>query len=117
MRTLNRNKRKLHYASLIGTETIFDEWGNETGEEKPVYTDVKELNCNISPAVGTEEVNAFGSFTDYSRVIVTGVGCPLVEGCVVWFGVDANGPHNYIVVKKADSKNGFLYALQEVKVR
>ena len=117
MRTLNRNKRKLHYSSLIGTEPIFDEWGNETGEEKSVYSEIKELNCNISPAVGTETVNAFGSFSDYSRVVVTEANCPLAEGCIVWYGVDFYGPHNYIVVKKADSINGCLYALQEVKVR
>ena len=117
MRTLNRNKRKLHYSSLIGTEPIFDEWGNETGEEKSVYSEIKELNCNISPAVGTETVNAFGSFSDYSRVVVTEANCLLAEGCVVWYGVDVNEPHNYIVVKKADSINGNLFALQEVKVR
>jgi hypothetical protein len=35
----------------------------------------------------------------------------------VWFGVPTTGPHNYIVKRKADSKNGILYALQEVKVR
>lgn len=118
MRSLNRNKRMFHYASLIGTEPILDEMGNETGEEKPVYSDVKELNCNISPAVGVETVNAFGSFTDYSRVIVTGVDCPLAENCVVWFGISpTTGSYNYIVVRKADSINGNLYALQEVKVR
>lgn len=117
MRTLNRNKRKIFYALLDGTEAIRDEWGNETGEEKPVYSDVKELDCNISPAVGAETVNAFGSFTDYSRVISSDANCPLAEGCVVWFGVDVKGPYNYTVIKKADSINGNLYALQEVKVR
>jgi hypothetical protein len=117
MRTLNRNKRNTHFASLIGTEPIYDEWGNETGEENPVYSDVKELDCNISPAVGEETISAFGSFTDYSRVIVGDVNCPLAEKYIVWFGVSPEGPHNYIVVKKADSKNGNLYALQEVEVR
>jgi hypothetical protein len=43
--------------------------------------------------------------------------CPIEEQTIVWFGIDATEPYNYIVTRKADSKNGILYALQEVKVR
>ena len=43
--------------------------------------------------------------------------CPLAEQAVVWFGVDTDKPYNYTVTRKADSKNGILYALREVKVR
>jgi hypothetical protein len=42
--------------------------------------------------------------------------CPIEEDSILWFGVEPNQPHNYIVVRKADSKNGILYALQEVTV-
>jgi hypothetical protein len=34
----------------------------------------------------------------------------------VWFGVSPTEPHKYVVIRKADSKNGILYALQEVTV-
>ena len=38
------------------------------------------------------------------------------ENTIVWFGAAPPDPHNYIVVRKADSKNGILYALLEVTV-
>ncbi len=123
MRSLNKNKRELHYALYIKDEPNFDEYGNETGEGSPIYGEVKELRCNVSSASGEEAVQAFGSFTNYSRVVcVSDNTCPIDEQTIVWFGVpliDDMGepaPHNYIVTRKADSKNGILYALKEVKV-
>ena len=118
MRGLNKNKRQIYYALYEGDEPIFDEYGNETGESTPLYGDIEELRCNVSAATGQEAVQAFGSITSYSRVIcVADNACPLTEHAHVWFGVANTEPHNYIVLRKADSKNGILYALQEVKVR
>ena len=39
--------------------------------------------------------------------------CPLDVDSIVWYGIAPPEAHNYIVVRKADSKNGILYALQE----
>ena len=118
MRCLNKNKREIHYALYTGDEPIFDEYGNETGESNPTYGDITLLRCNISAASGEEAVQAFGSFTNYSRVIcVADNHCPIAEQTIVWFGVATTDPHNYTVTSKADSKNGILYALLEVKVR
>ncbi len=117
MRSLNRNKRPIYYALHISEEPNFDEYGNETGESTPTYGDPVALECNVSPAVGAEVVQAFGSFTEYSRVIcVADNSCPIKEHSVVWFGREPSEPYNYVVVRKADSKNGILYALQEVTV-
>lgn len=117
MRDLIRNKRQIYYAPLIGTEVVYDEDGNETGETRPVYGDVVLLHCNVSAAVGEDAVNAFGSFTNYSRTIsISDIACPMDEGSVVWFGVSTSEPYNYIVTRKADSKNALLYAIQEVSV-
>ena len=118
MRSLNRNKRSIYYANYVRDELIYDEYGNETGETNPVYDDPVELLCNISATSGEDAVETFGSFTAYSRVVcVSDPRCPLDEKSIVWFGVSTDEPHNYIVTRKADSKNGILYALQEVKVR
>lgn len=117
MRSLNRNKRSIYYALFIKDEPILDEHGNETSESMPIYGEITELRCNVSGATGEEVVQAFGSFTNYSRVIcVADPACPLAEQAVVWFGVPTDGPYNYIVTRKADSKNGVLYALREIKV-
>lgn len=118
MRALNKNKRQLFYALYTGDEPIFDEYGNETGERHPLYSELQELRCNVSAASGEEAVTAFGTVKNYTRVVsVADNNCPLTEQALVWFGIAPTEPHNYIVDRKADSKNGILYALQEVKVR
>ena len=113
MRSLQRNWRKIQYAVPVGHEAILDEYGNDTLELKAVYSDPMELNVNISANVGQEAANAFGTLTGYSRTITyCGGSCPLVEGSKVWFN---NG--SYVVIKVADSKNGYLIALREVSDR
>ena len=117
MRNLNRNKRLIYYAERVAETATVDEYGNETGETTPLYGATTPLLCNVSAAVGADVVSAFGSFTNYSRVLcVADTSCPIDEESIVWFGIDPPKPHNYIVVRKADSKNGILYALLEVKV-
>ena len=118
MRSLNKNKRQLHYALYLGDNAIQDEYGNETGEYMPVYGDIISFHGNVSAASGEDAVQAFGSFTSYARVLcVADNECPISERSMVWFGVDTKDPPNYVVTRKADSKNGILYALQEVTVR
>lgn len=117
MRTLNRNKRQIYYANRTSEVKLYDEYGNETGESTPIYGATTQFSCNISAASGEEAVQAFGNFTGYHRTIcVSDAACPIDENSIVWFGVTPPKPHNYIVVRKADSKNGILYALQEVSV-
>lgn len=118
MRSMQRNCRDLHYAVLTGTEPIKDEDGNDTLEVKNIYGPPIQLRANVSANAGQEAVNVFGALTGYSRTIsYFGETCPLDEGCAVWFGVDVNDPHNYVVIKVADSKNGYLIALREVSKR
>jgi hypothetical protein len=94
-----------------------DEYGNETGELTPVYGEATPLLCNVSAASGEDAVSAFGNFTGYVRTMfVADNSCPIDENTIIWFGVDVAEPHNYIVTRKADSKNGILYALQEVTI-
>ena len=117
MRDLNRNKRTLYYALYLGETEIVDANGNLTGESEPAYGNIEMLRVNVSASAGTDATEAFGGFTNYTRTItVSDRACPLDEESIVWFGADITGPHNYIVTRKADSKNGLLYALLEVKV-
>ena len=118
MRNLDRNRRDLYYATLTGTEPIHDEYGNDTLEERPIYGPPTLLRANVSANVGQEAVDTFGAQTAYNRVVcLAGSVCELREGDKVWFGVDITVTNNYLVVKVADSKNGFLVALREVSKR
>lgn len=117
MRSLNRNTRTLYYALRVGEVKNYDEYGNETGETTPKYSEPIELRCNVSAASGADVAMAFGNFTEYTRsVCVSDTSCPMGEDSIVWFNAPIDKPHNYIVVRKADSKNGLLYALREVTV-
>ena len=117
MRGLNRNKRTLWYALRTGDNVNLDEYGNETGEATPQYGMPAMLECNISAATGQEAMEAFGSFSGYSRTMyVADNTCPIGEDSILWFGIEPTMSHNYIVVRKAESKNGILYAIQEVTV-
>lgn len=118
MRSLQRNWRDLYYATVQGTESIKDDYGNDTLELKTVYSSPIAFRANVSANAGQEAVNVFGALTGYSRTIsYVGESCPLEEGSAVWFGVDVSGPHNYVVIKVADSKNSYLIALREVSKR
>lgn len=108
----------MYYAMLISSEPIKDEYGNDTLEVRNTYGPPTLLRAIVSANAGQEAVNVFGALTGYSRMVsYNGDSCPLDEGSLVWFGVDVSGPHNYVVVKVADSKNGYLIALREVSNR
>ena len=118
MRSLFRNQRDLYYAAVVGTESILDEYGNDTLEVRTIYDSPTLLRGNVSANVGQDAVDTFGSLTEYSRVVsLTGATCPLSEGDKVWFGVAITEENNYTVVRVADSKNGFLVALRAVSDR
>lgn len=118
MRDLLRNQRTIYYALRTGELENTDDMGNLTGESTPIYGEKTMLRCHVSASVGNDTVSEFGSFTNYSRTLtVSNINCPIDEDTVIWFGVtpDNNTPPNYIVTKRADSKNGILYALLEVE--
>ena len=121
MHSLDRNKRDLWYAVTVGTESILDEYGNDTLEVRTIYGSPTLLRANVSANIGQEAVDAFGSQTEYSRTVsLTGKSSLLAEGDKVWFGVEPNTDgdnNNYVVARVADSKNGFLVALREVSKR
>lgn len=117
MRGLNRNKREIYYALYEGETQNVDENGFETGESTSKYGKAVALRCNVSSAMGEDVVQAFGNFTNYSRVVcVADTNCPIDEDSIIWFGISPEEPHNYIVTRKADSINGILYAIREVTV-
>ena len=58
MRTLERNKRTIHYAQLIGSTPIKDEYGNETGEYANEYPPPVPLQKSTTLPAKGEYTNA-----------------------------------------------------------
>lgn len=114
MRTLEKNKRKLYYATPVGENRIKDEYGNDTLEVETIYSDPQELKVNYSGSMGRETIEVFGAITDYSRVLVFTRETPLTKGCILWINADPDGPANYKVVRIVDSLNVTNVAIQEL---
>ena len=114
MRSLNRDRRKIYYAVVTGTEPIKDEYGNDTLEAKTLYGSPTLLRVSVSANAGEDAVESFGTQTEYSRIITMTGSSPFNEGTKIWFGVLPTEQHNYVVVKVADSKHCYSVALREV---
>lgn len=99
--------------------------GYETGEKSLAYAEAVESKANISPATGSAQVEQFGSFISYDKVIVTDdMECPIDEHTVLFVDKepeykDENHTqpiHDYIVKRVAKSLNSISIAISKVDV-
>lgn len=115
MRSVQRNKQRIYYSLLIGSEEVTDEYGNVTGEFKLLYSTPQPLKINIGTPKGTIELERFGLNDDYTRVLATtDMDCPIAVDTILWVGVDTTEPYNFVVKKILPSLNQLLIAIQEV---
>ncbi len=123
MKILERNKVALWYQLYDGKEIVVDEYGNETGGSKPVYKDAVKLRANVSSATGSAQIEQFGNFAGYDKVIVTDdMSCPIDENSVLFidkppeYGEDGTPLYDYVVKRVAKSLNAVAYAVSRVDV-
>lgn len=117
-RNFARNCQPVFYKNYLGEQEIIDEAGNSTGVFAPTYSELKSVMLCVSPNKGTSEVEQFGSFADYDRTATSSnPNLDLDENSVLWVdNADTDGPHNYIVTKKAPWFNSTQLALKKVEV-
>lgn len=85
MRTLDRNKQYIYYATATGKTEIVDAEGYKTGQFTKTYTDIIATRQNISAARGTAEVEQFGQNTNYSKTAVTeDLSLNINENSIAW---------------------------------
>lgn len=103
MRTLAKNKVKMHYALLLGDAPtyVLDEDGNpevdyvdddgivhylETGESKPTYSSPEKFFASISMSGSEAEAKEYGlSIADYEAVLAYDRSAfPFKEGDLIW---------------------------------
>lgn len=119
MRTLARNKRRFYYSNALRREPTFDEWGNETGEGKLVYSEPIQSLGNISSASGAVQWQVFGADISYDKVIIIeGTDSQINEGSVLWidsepsFDESGNPLFEYIVQRKSVSFHHTVIAVK-----
>lgn len=123
MKCLERNKTKFYYALFVESETLKDEYGNESGETRIKYSEPIFAKANISPAVGSSQVEQFGKDLKYDKVIVLDdVDCKIDENTVFFIDKppqkddDGNLIYDYIVKKISKSLNSVSIAISKVDV-
>jgi len=117
MRELERNKQRIYYALYTGKVDAVDANGYKTGEKTKSYSDPVPFRINVSPARGNADREIFGIELSYTRTMTTDkLNCPIDVDTILWVGRDTSEPHNYIVVRKAQSLNDIVYAIREVTI-
>lgn len=122
MRCLEINKKKFYYCNYDKMIDVVDENNNKTGEKLISYTQPKEYSANISTNKGDSQLEFFGNFNDYDKVIVADdPNLDIDENSVLFIdkevSYDSLGipQYDYIVTKKAPSLNGIAIAIKRVE--
>ena len=147
MRILSRNKQDIWYANPTGFSYATDTNGFKTGEKTIAYGNPVKARMSMAISSGANnlgsqgiaEVEPYGIITGYThRAVTEDLTCSMGEESKVWFGIEptrevtttqtVNGvqtevkttvavPHNFEVVRKAQSLNHLIYYLKEVDVQ
>lgn len=123
MKTMERNKTPFWYLLYDKKVPVTDDDGNETGDYRVIYKEAVQRKENISAATGSAQVEQFGNFISYDKVIVTDdLSCPIDENSVLFidkepeYDPDGNPLYDYIVKRVAKSLNSISYAVSKVNV-
>lgn len=87
MRTLKRNKRKMYYSLLIGTEPEYNSAGQRTGKKTEVYSEPVEFFGNIAFNSGEIVLEEYGTDVgNYDAILIMDRNeLPITETSVLWF--------------------------------
>lgn len=146
MRVLSRNKKDLWFANRTGETLVTDDNNLKTGEKAQTYGEPQKIRVSMSMSSGANNLGSqgmvtldpYGLTTAYTHNAITeDMNCPMTEESIVWYGIEptrtvyitstVNGesvttekvipvPHNFKVVRKAQSLNHLIYYLKEVDV-
>lgn len=118
MRSLERNKRPIYYASFVSETDNVDDNGNYDGTKTLNYSAPKRYCINYSEQSGETSLDNFGLNRNYDvRLVTNDMNCPLYEDTRLWIGKKpgANVPHNYVVTRRSESINGITITARRVE--
>jgi len=123
MKTTERNKVPFWYLLFDQKTAILDDDGNESGEYTILYEEAVQMEANISAATGAAQVEQFGNFISYDKVIVIDdMSCPIDENSVLFvdkepeYAEDGTPMYDYLVKRVAKSLNSISIAISRVTV-
>lgn len=123
MKIMERNKSTFYYLLFNKKEDVKDESGYSIGEKRVVYDNAVAMRANISAATGQSQVEQFGNFINYDKVIVTDdMTCPIDENSVLFidkapeYDREGNPLFDYTVKRVAKSLNSISIAVSKVTV-
>lgn len=130
MRILSRNKQDIWYCNPTGSEYVVDSNGLKTGEKRITYGTPKKARMSMSISSGANNLGSqgmanlevYGIETGYThRAVTEDLTCDMGEESIVWYrrepGSDWDDvPHNFKVVRKAESLNHLIFYLKESEV-
>lgn len=124
MRTLNRNKQPIYYATFVSKIEAKDEYENPTGQFEITYSTPVKVNWNVGYVESDAEVEMFGiAASSTLRIVAPKDGFPLDEASILWFGKEPPTPyvatapkHNYVVAGIRPSLNELVFYAKKVDV-
>ena len=125
IRTLNKNKQSIYYATFVSKTEIVDEYDNATGEYEITYTAPAKTAWNVNVVESDADVAMFGvQAIDTIVGVADRAGFPLDETSILWYGITptikedgtTDTAHNYRVVGIRPSLNTVKFYAQKVSV-
>ncbi len=119
MRSLERNKRPIHYALRIGSDEPSDAYGNPSGEVKPLYGAPQPLSIFVQDGLGSHTTQPYGSAAGCDKLLITtDMTLPIDVGTVFWVDThDTAKPHDYVMDSPpVRGLNQVVYKLRRVEV-
>lgn len=117
MRTLERNKRTFHYASITGRDEIIDDYGNATGQYAITYGDPVEARGCVVARSGQFYVDGYGKLEVYDKSIaLASRPSGLDEYSRIWLDKPVTGEHDYVVVRINEWINSCVVYVRSVDV-
>lgn len=124
MRSLNRNKQPIYYATFVSKEEAKDDYGNGTGTWIITYSTPQKVMWNVGFVESDAEVEMFGiSAMSTLRIVAPKKGFPLNETSILWFGKEPPSPynptnpkHNYVVAGMRPSLNEMVFYARKVEM-
>lgn len=122
MRTLNRNRQDLYYATFVSKTEVLDEYGNATGQYQITYSAPATTAWNVSFVESDAEVEMFGiQSKDTLRIVAPKQSFPLDEASILWYGITPETPyvatapkHNYAIAGIRPSLNELVFYAKRV---